>query len=149
MSHFSGQPVKHVCRSRKSVPYILLHFILQFILCIFNRFSEQFTAAPGPGSVPVWIASRASIAHLGPKDKLSRCAPSAGCPSVSGRRRSWAAGGRPRRVGLAFAFSRTSLGATAIWFAWPVGWTIACVLSILFYRTGPWNHKDQQEASAA
>lgn len=53
------------------------------------------------------------------------------------------------RVVLAFAFSRTSLGATAIWFAWPVGWTIACVLSILFYRTGPWNHKDQQEASAA
>ena len=53
------------------------------------------------------------------------------------------------RVVLAFAFSRTSLGVTAIWFAWPVGWTIACVLSILFYRTGPWNHKDQQEASAA
>ena len=53
------------------------------------------------------------------------------------------------RVVLALAFSRTSLGATAIWFAWPVGWTIACVLSILFYRTGPWNHKDQQEASAA
>ena len=53
------------------------------------------------------------------------------------------------RVVLAFTFSKTSLGATAIWFAWPVGWTIACVLSILFYRTGPWNHREQQEASAA
>ena len=50
------------------------------------------------------------------------------------------------RVLLAFTLSRTSLGATAIWCAWPIGWTIACVLSILFYRTGPWLRKVEQEA---
>ena len=53
------------------------------------------------------------------------------------------------RVVLAYAFSHTSLGATAIWYAWPIGWTIACVVSILFYTTGPWRRKAQQEASAA
>ena len=25
-------------------------------------------------------------------------------------------------------------GANGIWFAWPIGWTIATVLSLLFYR---------------
>ncbi|MDD7641095.1 MAG: MATE family efflux transporter [bacterium] len=42
------------------------------------------------------------------------------------------------RVLLAFCFSTTVLGATGIWCAWPVGWCIATVLSILFYRKGPW-----------
>ena len=42
------------------------------------------------------------------------------------------------RVLLAFCFSKTILGATGIWCAWPVGWCIATVLSILFYRKGPW-----------
>ncbi|MBO5069312.1 MAG: MATE family efflux transporter [Roseburia sp.] len=28
---------------------------------------------------------------------------------------------------------------TGIWCAWPVGWTVAMVLSVYFYRTGPWN----------
>ena len=38
------------------------------------------------------------------------------------------------RVVLAFLFSETALGATGIWCAWPVGWCVATVLSIVFYR---------------
>lgn len=42
------------------------------------------------------------------------------------------------RVLLAFFFSKTVLGATGIWCAWPIGWCIATVLSIMFYLKGPW-----------
>lgn len=42
------------------------------------------------------------------------------------------------RVLLAFCFSRTPLGATGIWCAWPIGWCIATALSIMFYKHGPW-----------
>ena len=42
------------------------------------------------------------------------------------------------RVVLAFVLSSTALGATGIWCAWPIGWTVATVISILFYRAGPW-----------
>ncbi len=42
------------------------------------------------------------------------------------------------RVVLAALLSRTALGATGIWCAWPIGWTIGTGLSMLFYRTGPW-----------
>lgn len=42
------------------------------------------------------------------------------------------------RVMLAFCFSRTALGATGIWCAWPIGWSVATMLSITFYRRGPW-----------
>lgn len=42
------------------------------------------------------------------------------------------------RVILAFALSATSLGATGIWAAWPIGWVVAMVLSVVFYRMGPW-----------
>lgn len=38
------------------------------------------------------------------------------------------------RVVLAFALSRTPLGATGIWCAWPIGWCVATVMSIAFYR---------------
>lgn len=31
-------------------------------------------------------------------------------------------------------------GATGIWCAWPIGWTTALILSLLFYRTGPWKN---------
>lgn len=31
------------------------------------------------------------------------------------------------------------LGATGIWLAWPIGWTVAMVMSVLFYRSGVWN----------
>ena len=47
------------------------------------------------------------------------------------------------RVLLAFCFSKTSLGATGIWCAWPVGWCIATILSITFYRKGPWADQRQ------
>ena len=43
------------------------------------------------------------------------------------------------RVALAFCFSKTLLGATGIWCAWPIGWCVATILSISFYRKGPWS----------
>ena len=41
------------------------------------------------------------------------------------------------RVVLALVLSRF-FGPTGIWCAWPVGWSVATVLSVLFYRSGPW-----------
>lgn len=38
------------------------------------------------------------------------------------------------RVILAFLLSATVLASTGIWCAWPIGWTVATVMSILFYR---------------
>lgn len=38
------------------------------------------------------------------------------------------------RVALAFLLSGLTRSATGIWCAWPVGWTIAMVLSVFFYR---------------
>lgn len=51
------------------------------------------------------------------------------------------------RVILAFFFSKTALGATGIWCAWPIGWFIATAISIYFYRKGPWiiKHSHMQE----
>lgn len=46
------------------------------------------------------------------------------------------------RVLIAVFLSKTALGTTGIWMAWPVGWTVATVLSILFYRTGVWFQKE-------
>ena len=43
------------------------------------------------------------------------------------------------RVGLAIVLSETALGTVGIWFAWPIGWTVAAVLSIMFYKSGKWN----------
>lgn len=48
------------------------------------------------------------------------------------------------RVVLAFVFSKSVLGATGIWCAWPIGWCVATVLSIFFYRHGPWRKADAQ-----
>ncbi len=45
------------------------------------------------------------------------------------------------RVVLAAVFSG-AFGAVGIWCAWPVGWCTATVLSVLFYRTGPWYKRD-------
>lgn len=39
------------------------------------------------------------------------------------------------RVALATALS-VPFGTTGIWLAWPIGWTVATVLSLLFYKTG-------------
>lgn len=38
------------------------------------------------------------------------------------------------RVVLAFVLSGTALGATGIWCAWPIGWTIVMIFSIHFYN---------------
>lgn len=43
------------------------------------------------------------------------------------------------RVLLASMLSGTILGYIGIWCAWPIGWTVATVLSITFYRAGEWN----------
>lgn len=45
------------------------------------------------------------------------------------------------RVVLAFVLSGTALGSTGIWCAWPIGWSVATVLSILFYHRGAWNRR--------
>ena len=42
------------------------------------------------------------------------------------------------RVLLAILLSATSLGAVGIWCAWPIGWTVATVISVLFYRSESW-----------
>ena len=42
------------------------------------------------------------------------------------------------RVVLAAILSKTALGATGIWCAWPIGWSVATLLSLAFYRGGPW-----------
>ena len=48
------------------------------------------------------------------------------------------------RVALAEVLSRTALGTTGIWLSWPIGWTIAAVLSIAFYATVKWKTKAQE-----
>lgn len=46
------------------------------------------------------------------------------------------------RVSLARLLSCTALGATGIWCAWPIGWSVAAVMSVLFYHGGEWQEKD-------
>lgn len=43
------------------------------------------------------------------------------------------------RVALAEVLALTPLGTTGIWMAWPCGWCVSAVLSIIFYRGGAWN----------
>ena len=43
------------------------------------------------------------------------------------------------RVALAELLALTPLGTTGIWMAWPCGWCVSAVLSIIFYRGGAWN----------
>ena len=38
------------------------------------------------------------------------------------------------RVVLAFVFSATALQSIGIWCAWPIGWSVASVMSLCFYR---------------
>lgn len=42
------------------------------------------------------------------------------------------------RVVFAVLLSKTFLGATGIWCAWPIGWTVATFMSVYFYSRGPW-----------
>lgn len=44
------------------------------------------------------------------------------------------------RVVLAIVFA-APFGTAGIWSAWPIGWTVATVLSLAFYRTGVWYKK--------
>lgn len=44
------------------------------------------------------------------------------------------------RVLLAFLFSAW-WGYLGIWCSWPIGWSIATVLSVVYYRRGPWKEK--------
>lgn len=46
------------------------------------------------------------------------------------------------RVALAEILSRTTLGTTGIWLSWPIGWTIAAILSIVFYATAKWKKEE-------
>lgn len=46
------------------------------------------------------------------------------------------------RVVLAVILSKTPLGASGIWLAWPLGWVTACYLSVRFYHSGEWNHEE-------
>lgn len=48
------------------------------------------------------------------------------------------------RVVLAQIFS-SLFGEIGIWCAWPIGWSVGMILSVLFYRSGPWkgNAKSQ------
>lgn len=48
------------------------------------------------------------------------------------------------RVVLAILLARTALGATGIWCAWPGGWVVSTMLSLHFYRSGPWAEAKEQ-----
>lgn len=48
------------------------------------------------------------------------------------------------RVAFAKVLS-AALGVTGIWIAWPVGWTVSLVLSVLFYRTGKWKKCSKED----
>lgn len=50
------------------------------------------------------------------------------------------------RVVLAKIFSATALGTTGIWIAWPIGWTISTVMSILFYRFAKWEESKEKRS---
>ncbi|MBQ1721578.1 MAG: MATE family efflux transporter [Lachnospiraceae bacterium] len=50
------------------------------------------------------------------------------------------------RVVLAIGLSRTVLGATGIWCAWPIGWTIAAVMSVFFYKRIQFGHKESAKS---
>ena len=49
------------------------------------------------------------------------------------------------RVALAEVRALTPLGTTGIWMAWPCGWCVSAVLSIIFYRGGAWNKMPDAE----
>ena len=50
------------------------------------------------------------------------------------------------RVLLAFVLS-AQLGATGIWIAWPIGWTIATGMSLCFYLRGEWHNAKENESA--
>jgi len=48
------------------------------------------------------------------------------------------------RVVLAIVLSATVLGSMGIWCAWPIGWSIGTLLSVIFYKTGVWKIKEKE-----
>lgn len=46
------------------------------------------------------------------------------------------------RTLLAILLAKTALGATGIWCAWPIGWTAALIISLVFYRKGCWKEAE-------
>ena len=46
------------------------------------------------------------------------------------------------RVILAVVLSKTALGATGIWCAGPIGWIVAAIISIQFYRSIQWSKNE-------
>lgn len=50
------------------------------------------------------------------------------------------------RVALAKLLSGV-LDTTGIWIAWPIGWAVSMVMSVLFYRSGGWQKKDTDKQS--
>ena len=53
------------------------------------------------------------------------------------------------RVGLAIGLAKV-LGVVGIWCAWPIGWSIATVMSVIFYNRGPWKaNAAEKKLSAA
>ena len=53
------------------------------------------------------------------------------------------------RVVLAICLSKTALGATGIWCAWPGGWCTGTIVSLLFYRAGPWRNPVRNQKQPA
>ena len=49
------------------------------------------------------------------------------------------------RVMLAIVLASTALGSVGIWCAWPIGWTISMVVSVWFYRHGPWQQSIKRD----
>lgn len=49
------------------------------------------------------------------------------------------------RVGLAEVLSRTALKTTGIWISWPIGWTIAAIISIAFYLKIKWGQNESNK----
>ena len=45
------------------------------------------------------------------------------------------------RVVLAVILSKTILGSVGIWCAWPIGWSVGTIMTLIFYRSGPWSEK--------
>ena len=52
------------------------------------------------------------------------------------------------RVGLAIGLAKV-LGVVGIWCAWPIGWSIATVMSVIFYNCGPWKVNAAEKKLAA
>ncbi len=52
------------------------------------------------------------------------------------------------RVGLAIWLAKV-LGVVGIWCAWPIGWSIATVVSVIFYNRGPWKANAAEKKLAA